>query len=296
MRIQARALAVFIAFAAGTPAPALAQTQIADLGVVSLEVRGDPGRPGGQLAVTARIGRFDRGPPDSVIAVLRFQTPSEPRPFAERRVALAPGERAAVTVPWTARAGRQVVSVSIAVGTNQVVDRGTRAHNMTTRDVVIFARGRRDAPREEPPTEVGARPLAAASAAPATITATVLAMTSAPATLVAASGLSTASAPPALIATGALAIASAPVAALATSALGMTSAPVVALATGALSLSSAPAITIAAPALTGVSAPALAVETVPLGAESRTPPEQPSDQPPNQPSDQPTGDQPARQP
>src|SRR5436190_6307256 len=106
MRTQVMAVAAFMALAAVvTPA----QAQQVDLGVLTLEVRGDAGRPGGQLAVTARIARLDRGAPDSVIAILRFQSPGEPRPFAERRVPLAPGERVAVTVPWAARVGRHVV-------------------------------------------------------------------------------------------------------------------------------------------------------------------------------------------
>jgi hypothetical protein len=287
MRVQALALASLVALAA---TPALAQS--VDLGVLSLEVRGDAGRPGGQLAVTARIARLDRGAPDSVIAILRFQSPGEPRPFAERRIPLAPGERIAVTVPWTARIGRHVVSASIAVGTNGVVDRQPRNDTLTTRDVVVFARGRRDAPRDEPATEVNARPLAAASAPAAPVAAGPLAVASAPAALVAASGLSASSAPPAVVATGTLAIASA---------------PIVVLTTGGLSLSSAPAATIAVPALGSISAPALAVEVAPLGLESRavanqddqqnnSPNDQPGAQPGDQPHDQPTGDQPARQP
>jgi hypothetical protein len=287
MRTQGLALAAFIALAA-VAAPARAQQQQVDLGVLSLEVRGDAGRPGGQLSVTARIARLERGGPESVIAILRFQSPGEPRPFAERRVPLAPGERVAVTVPWAARVGRHVVSVSLAVGTNQVVDRQPRNDTMTTRDIVVFARGRRGAPPEESPIEIGARALAARSAPPTPIAARGLAVASAPAALIAASGLSAASAPTAVVATGAL---------------GAASAPVVALATGGLSASSAPAAPIAAPALTSVSAPALAVDVAPLGAESRAianqndqPNDQPGDQPSDRPGEQPTGNQPARQP
>jgi hypothetical protein len=298
MRTQVLALAACVALVA-LAAPARAQQQQVDLGLLSLEVRGDAGRPGGQLSVTARIARLERGGPESVIAILRFQSPGEPRPFAERRVPLAPGARVAVTVPWTARVGRHVVSVSIAVGTNLVVDRQPRNDTMTTRDVVIFARGGRGAPRDEPPTEIGARALAAASAPPTSVAARGLAIASAPAALVAASGLSAASAPPGVVATAALGAASAPVVTLATGTLGAASAPVIALATGGLSASSAPAAPVTVPALTSVSAPALAVDVTPLGAESRAianQNDQPSDQPSDRPADQPTGNQPARQP
>src|SRR5689334_17102187 len=106
------AIALCAIFAA---ASAHAQTQTLDLAVESVEVRGDPGVPGGQLAVTARIRRLDSGPPDSVIAIVRFQSPSEARPLADRRITIAPGGHEVVTVPWTARVGRHVVSV--AVGT-----------------------------------------------------------------------------------------------------------------------------------------------------------------------------------
>jgi hypothetical protein len=234
MRIQALALAVIAAFAAlagplaraqtARAQPALAQT--VDLGVMSLEVRGDPGRPGGQLAVTARIRRLDRGPPDSVIAILRFQSPGEPRAFAERRVPLAPGERAAVTVPWTARAGRHVVSVSVAVGTNQAVDRQPRNDSMTTRDIVVFARGGRDAPREEPPTAV---------------TLPAMSMASAPAAAVVTSALSALSAPSTALATGALSLRSAPAAIIAVPALTSMSAPALAIDTEPLGAQSRPA-------------------------------------------------------
>jgi hypothetical protein len=309
MRVQALALASLIALAA---TPALAQS--VDLGVLSLEVRGDAGRPGSQLSVTARIARIDRGAPDAVIAILRFQSPTEPRPLAERRVTLAPGERVAVTVPWTVRVGRHVVSVSIAVGTNGVVDRQPRNNTMTTRDVVIFARGRRDAPREEPATEIGVRSLAAASAPATPVAAGQLAVASAPAASVAAGPLAIASAPPASIAVSGLSAGSAPPGVVATGSLGIASAPVVVLATGGLSLSSAPPAQITAPALNGMSAPALAVEVAPLSIESRAianqndqPNDQPGDQPADQnnqpgtqpgdqPRDQPTGNQPARQP
>src|SRR5262245_12609848 len=66
------------------------QGQPLDLAVESVEVRGDPGVPGGQLAVTARIRRLDSGPPDSVIAIVRFRSSSDARPLADRRITLAP--------------------------------------------------------------------------------------------------------------------------------------------------------------------------------------------------------------
>src|SRR5699024_5582526 len=156
MRTQVLALAAVVALAAGATS-AWAQQQQVDLGVLSLEVRGDAGRPGAQLQVTARIGRLERGGPESVIAIVRFQSPNEPRRVAVRRVAGAPGEGVAVTGPWTPRVGRPVVSVSIAVGPKLVADRPPRNVTMTSRDVVIFARGRRGAPPEESPTEIGAR-------------------------------------------------------------------------------------------------------------------------------------------
>src|SRR5689334_12319453 len=110
MRMQAMALAGFAALAVLGAELAGAQIPVVDLAVESVEVRGDP-VPGGQLTVTARIRRLDHGPPDSVIAIVRFQSPSDARPLADRRITLAPGGREVVTVPWTARVGRHVVSV-----------------------------------------------------------------------------------------------------------------------------------------------------------------------------------------
>ena len=144
MYMQALALAGLTAFAALAAAPA--QAQPVDLAVESVEVRGDP-VPGGQLSVTARIRRRDSGPPDSVLAIVRFQSPGDDRPLADRRITLTPGAQEVVTLPWTARIGRH--SMSVAVGTNAAVDGQPRNNTLTTRAVIVYARGARNAPQAE---------------------------------------------------------------------------------------------------------------------------------------------------
>lgn len=281
-----RSMAGFVGAFLASAVPALAQpaaTQFVDLAVLSIEVRGDNVRPGAPLQVSARILRRDGGAPPMLDAVVRFQTGGDARPFAERRITLAPDSGAVVSVPWPARAGRHVISVAVGSMTPRAIDRTRGNDVLTTADIVVPTTARQAAAAA--PTAIAVPPLGARRAAAVAVGGPALAAASAPRSPVAAATLRAASAPRAAIAADRLSLRSAGAAPVSAAPLAASSAPRQSVAATRLSAASATTAIAVTPPLSAASAPPAPPPTTaaPAAAASDAATPAPSTSPPRQP-------------
>ncbi len=151
----ARVVGITIAFllwlAGGFPGIAVAQrTEAIAFYFHRISIAPEAPRAGQAATVAVSLARRDAGT-RPVDLVVRFQVEGTARPFAERRVTLAPGQTQRISVPWRASAGQATIAATAALAarTGTVVARARRL-------VVV-------APAAEARRRRGARPAAPAA-------------------------------------------------------------------------------------------------------------------------------------
>lgn len=129
----ARVVGITIAFllwlAGGFPGIAVAQrTEAIAFYFHRISIAPEAPRAGQAATVAVSLARRDAGT-RPVDLVVRFQVEGTARPFAERRVTLAPGQTQRISVPWRASAGQATIAATAALAarTGTVVARTERA-------------------------------------------------------------------------------------------------------------------------------------------------------------------------
>ncbi|MBL8836950.1 MAG: hypothetical protein JNL66_11935 [Alphaproteobacteria bacterium] len=164
-------IALAIWLAALHPAVAAAQpNDRADVVLHQITVTPAAPRQGQAATVATSLARRDAGR-RPVEYIVRFRVEGTLRPFAERRVTLAPGQTQRVAVPWRAGAGRQTVeATALAARSRAAVAHAERLVVVApAAEAPPAPAAQADAPRREPPPALrvaATAPLVVRSASP----------------------------------------------------------------------------------------------------------------------------------